>query len=122
MFCPTCKMEYRPDVTKCPDCDVWLVPRLPDSLKAQEAGSAGEVEYQELVPVYKTVDYSKFLIAKSILEDNGIECFSQGDTLSSYFVEARVLVREADVDDAREALEGIDEEGVVQDGEDSEGE
>jgi hypothetical protein len=113
MFCPTCKMEYRPEVTKCPDCDVWLVPRLPDTLKAQTAGSDGELEYQELVPVYKTTDYSKYLIAKSILEDNGIECFSEGDTLSSFFVEARVLVREADVDDARDVLEGIDEEGTV---------
>jgi hypothetical protein len=113
-------MEYRPDVTKCPDCDVWLVPRLPDELKAHSVDSGGELEYQELVTVYKTADYSRYLIAKSVLDDAGIECFSQGDTLTSFWVEAKIMVREVDADDAREALEGIDDAGMTDEVEEGE--
>ena len=31
MFCPECKCEYRPGFTRCSDCDVALVPQLPDA-------------------------------------------------------------------------------------------
>ena len=29
-FCPVCRLEYNPDITKCSDCNVWLVEELPD--------------------------------------------------------------------------------------------
>jgi hypothetical protein len=29
MFCPVCKVEYRPGFTRCTDCDLDLVPELP---------------------------------------------------------------------------------------------
>lgn len=29
-FCPNCKYEYEANVTECPDCDVELVPSLPE--------------------------------------------------------------------------------------------
>jgi len=28
-YCPVCRMEYRPGVERCPDCDVPLVDELP---------------------------------------------------------------------------------------------
>ena len=28
MFCPKCKYEYKEEITKCPDCDEWLVKQL----------------------------------------------------------------------------------------------
>ena len=31
MFCPQCKAEYRPGFTRCSDCDVDLVERLPEA-------------------------------------------------------------------------------------------
>jgi hypothetical protein len=36
-FCPNCKYEYRPGFTKCPDCDVELVDKLPKEAEASEA-------------------------------------------------------------------------------------
>ena len=30
MFCPECRVEYRPGFTRCSDCDVELVHEIPD--------------------------------------------------------------------------------------------
>src|SRR3981081_2511730 len=30
MFCPECRAEYRPGFTRCSDCDVDLVPEIPE--------------------------------------------------------------------------------------------
>ena len=30
MFCPNCRAEYQSDVTTCPDCELELVPELPE--------------------------------------------------------------------------------------------
>ena len=38
MFCPECRLEYRPGFTHCPDCDVDLVGALPQSSAAAQAG------------------------------------------------------------------------------------
>jgi hypothetical protein len=36
MFCPQCKAEYRPGFTRCSDCEVDLVERLPESIRGPE--------------------------------------------------------------------------------------
>ena len=36
MFCPECKAEYRPEFTRCPDCDVDLVEELSQSGNSTE--------------------------------------------------------------------------------------
>jgi hypothetical protein len=36
MFCPECRAEYRPDFTRCADCDVDLVQELPVELSGTE--------------------------------------------------------------------------------------
>ena len=33
MYCPKCRFEYEAQVTKCPDCDVYLVKELPPETK-----------------------------------------------------------------------------------------
>lgn len=33
MFCPECRAEYRPGFTRCSDCDVELVPAIPQQDK-----------------------------------------------------------------------------------------
>lgn len=48
MFCPQCRVEYRPGFTRCTDCDVGLVDELPlartDSFAANPGGSPGDEE------------------------------------------------------------------------------
>ena len=36
MFCPECKVEYRPGFTRCSDCDVGLVEVLPEEASSDE--------------------------------------------------------------------------------------
>lgn len=36
-YCPECKFEYRPDITKCPDCEAWLVASLGDANPADNS-------------------------------------------------------------------------------------
>jgi hypothetical protein len=38
LFCPQCKLEYRPGFTHCNDCDVDLVAELPKAVATQEVG------------------------------------------------------------------------------------
>lgn len=43
MFCPECKVEYRPGFTRCADCDVELVHELPkNALELRRVGKNGE--------------------------------------------------------------------------------
>ncbi len=43
MFCPECKVEYRPGFTRCADCDVELVDELPkNALEMRRIGQNGE--------------------------------------------------------------------------------
>src|SRR6266568_4505645 len=37
MFCPQCRVEYRPGFTRCSDCDVDLVERLPEPGRGSDA-------------------------------------------------------------------------------------
>ena len=41
MFCPQCRVEYRPGFTRCADCDVGLVDELPLARTASFEGNPG---------------------------------------------------------------------------------
>jgi hypothetical protein len=75
MFCPNCKYEYKPGVATCPDCGTDLVyklaPEQPNHLKKTEPQDA-------LVTVFKSYDFAITAIAKSILEEAGIEYMTLG--------------------------------------------
>ena len=50
MFCPVCKLEYRPGFTRCNDCDVPLVASLDDaSIHTNAPGPAQEPDAPELL-------------------------------------------------------------------------
>ena len=53
MYCPQCKSEFESWVSKCPDCDVALVPELPPDLEhdALEVRSLLETSDPDLLPV-----------------------------------------------------------------------
>jgi hypothetical protein len=75
MFCPNCHAEYLPGVTECADCGVKLVAHLEPER---------EPVYVEPVTVLKTSNQSELMIAKSLLEGEGIEYFAKGDGLVDF--------------------------------------
>ncbi len=107
MKCPKCGYDYRPDVFKCPDCDVWLNSREPAD---QEPGqvSEGEPEYQNLVVVFKSSNYNQTLIAESMLDAAGVDYYAQGDSMLGFALERRILVRQNDLAAAQEALKDLE--------------
>jgi len=111
MFCPNCRYEYKKGIKVCPDCDENLV----DTLPPDEEEHDEEDKYANMVTVYETSDQSKILIAKSLLEEAGIEFFAQGDGIMDLFGAGRLgfnpvvgpvyfKVREEDEDRALEIL------------------
>ncbi len=73
MFCPQCRLEYEPGIARCPDCDVQLVTTRPDP-----------PEYVEFVTVLSTGNPAILAVAKSLLDNAGIEYFARGETASSW--------------------------------------
>lgn len=106
MFCPKCKAEYNPGITKCADCDVPLVERLPEEKKEHQEKKEHLVppEYVELL---YTHDPGLVAIIKSILDDAGITYVFQGDIMSHVYppiVPARLFVRKEESEEARKLL------------------
>ncbi len=46
-FCPKCKYEYNPEVTKCPDCDEYLV----NVLSVEEDETEEDINFDEWVHI-----------------------------------------------------------------------
>lgn len=68
MYCPSCRGEYRPELSECPECGVALVAELPD-----------EESETDLVRVFETADVSLLPVVKSVLSSAEIPFFTQGD-------------------------------------------
>jgi hypothetical protein len=75
MFCPQCRVEYRPGFTRCTDCDVDLVTVLPQAeeptLKAPLIASGS------LQILWEGEDLALFENLLDTLEAAGIRCFNQ---------------------------------------------
>ncbi len=108
MFCPKCGDEYRPGFTRCDDCGVDLVDRLPENEQS---------EPYEMVTVLETGDQSLVVVAKSILDGAGIPCIARNERLQNLFGwgaigagfnaamgPIRIQVRKEDAETARELL------------------
>jgi hypothetical protein len=54
-FCPKCKYEYNPEVSKCPDCGEWLVSTLP----AEEKDTPLEEQYKDWVQLARLTSYDQ---------------------------------------------------------------
>ncbi|MEA3296949.1 MAG: DUF2007 domain-containing protein [candidate division Zixibacteria bacterium] len=72
MFCPKCRAEYREGYTYCSDCEVALVAELPPE-------PTHDVEYVDLVTVFKAGDPVLTTLAKTILEEADIYFFAKGE-------------------------------------------
>jgi hypothetical protein len=114
MICPNCRAEYREGYTVCADCEVPLVEKLQED-------EPPEPEL-ELVTVFDTGEPADVLVAKSILEAEGIEFFAKDEGVQDLFGAGRlgsgfntmagqveIQVRPEDADRARRLLERLDE-------------
>lgn len=102
MFCPNCKAEYVEGITICTDCEVELVDKLP------------EIDHEEnatFVPVLSTKSMGDIAIIKSLLDEQGIEYFIQGENMLHVLgsVDMAILnVKEEQADDVKELLKDFE--------------
>ncbi len=102
MFCPKCKAEYNEGVLMCADCDVPLVPALPEKRQTKDI---------DFVSVVRTFNPQDIAIIESLLEESGIKYYIQGATsMTTYPLvdPANVMVVKAQADEARELLKDLD--------------
>lgn len=76
MFCPKCKSDYIDGITKCADCHIPLVEKLPEKKTTEEL---------KLEPVYATGDPGIIALIKSILESAAIPYFIKGEETQNLF-------------------------------------
>ena len=97
MYCPKCRTEYREGFYECADCLVPLVDELPPEEPAEY------IDFKEIMTIY---DPGELVVIRSILEDNEITYFVQGEHFSSFYggIPTRVMVPRDEYDKASELL------------------
>jgi len=110
MICPKCKSEYVEGVTTCPDCQVELI---------EESDVEGKDEFVKFVTIVKTQNSNLMAIAKSVLEDAGIQYFALGENsldiiglgrligFNRAAGSAEIKVAEEDFEEAQEILKEL---------------
>ena len=113
MFCPQCRYEYLPEISKCPDCGVWLVRELPVDPTPQPTE---ELDNTPLEVVYSSFEYSRIQIAAAILEEAGIPHLLNDQPIHGILRAPvpgkdpfELIVRADDLEEAAQVLEGIDD-------------
>jgi hypothetical protein len=104
VFCPKCGSEYRPEFTRCAECNVYLVPDPPPSTEIEPE----YIEYEEVLSTYSPSDVA---FIKSLLDAEGITYFFQGETVSPllyYVVPMRLLVKIDEIETATELLKDLE--------------
>lgn len=76
MYCPKCRVEYRPGFTQCFDCQVALVPELPPEPQPPS----------EWTPVLETNDPLLIGLAKAALDDAGIPYLDNSEDSSARLI------------------------------------
>ena len=109
MFCPNCRYEYRPGIESCPDCGAELVAKLPPippkSIKDNHPENS-----PKLVAVFETYVLPEIAIAKSILDEAGIDYISRDHLAeAAYFMDgpSSIMVASDDAERAHELLANI---------------
>ena len=81
MICPNCGDEYQSGISRCADCDVQLVERLPEP---------PEPPPLQIVTVLATGDPLRMEMAKSLLDSAGLDYWVKGDGLQDLFGAGRL--------------------------------
>ncbi len=117
MICPECKATYREGFIECYDCQVPLVPSLPGEESARE-----DLDEINPVIVYATGNPVALSLAKSMLEEAGIEYSASGEEVQFLLGAGgsgvgfnpttgpvKISVMPEDADRATEVLDELDE-------------
>ena len=107
MYCPICKSEYQPGITRCPDDDAELVARLNPETSHDDSEArfvplhnlGSPVEAEMVNDIFQQNDI------RSVVQSGSLDAFSP--LLSSVEPGATVLVDERDYDRALELYEAF---------------
>ena len=83
MKCPRCGSEYRPDFSRCTDCDEALIPSPP-------AEGDDPRSHIELVRVFEGRNPAVIPLVESLFEDAGIEYNTSSESLQDLFAGGRL--------------------------------
>ncbi len=104
MFCPICKAEFRRGFTKCSDCNLQLVAKLPAEPPEPETEF---VDYKEILETFNPMDIA---LIKSLLDLENITYFFQGEHflhMRPLAIPARLMVKTDQVETAHEILKDM---------------
>jgi hypothetical protein len=109
MYCPTCRSEYEPGVTRCAECEAALVENLPEDARA---------DAEEFVPLREVNDPDELAVLQSVLDAAGVPYMLQGEEAQGLFpfpgaganllppsLGAIIHVPRSRLDEARELIE-----------------
>jgi hypothetical protein len=114
MFCPQCKSEYRAGFTRCSECDVALVDRLPADAPAPHEPEA------QLVVIRTYPGGPEADLARSVLEAAGIESILRDEGVSRHYLGlslpqgTQLLVLADEAEDAEKILDMDATEGQAE--------
>lgn len=107
MYCPKCKAEFIEGFEVCPDCNVDLVKSLPKEKKTE-----GDPNIKMAV-AFVSADRGIIAIAKSLLTEENIDFFTNGEDFKNFFGavtgEVEIIVREEDLEEAKAVLADLEE-------------
>ena len=104
-FCPSCRVEYLPEITECPDCGEQLVeslPELPDIKWVALPSLPGVIYAQMIKEALKREEIPCYI--QSLWSSGGLGVIS---TTSMPGVSAKIMVPETEYDRALKIQEGI---------------
>jgi len=109
MFCPKCKAEYMPGITKCADCGVDLVDELPreEETECRKKQTPGQNRYEE---VFTTFSPAEVALIQSILDGAAIDYYFIGEnfhTVQPLVEPVRLVVNKEQLEEVKKLLKDI---------------
>jgi hypothetical protein len=100
MFCPECAAEYVTDITKCPECNVKLVPNPP---------KPEQPKYIEWTCVYEHRYAGQVAMAESLLQSENIEYVvrDQNTIYAELVAPVKLCVKPQDASRAKKLLDEL---------------